>query len=147
MCAKGRLRVAVLGVVSAVGAYQLANSNDAMRPQAAFPFGLGRNAASALASGLRMEPPFGSAALRASIRIATQRISCFSVSRPYEHDRRYHSVSRDRLIAANRRYVRCKRSTLGANWSKAASLTNTSSAAASRSARVACAAIIFVAVT
>src|SRR5687767_12092406 len=61
-----------------------------MRPQAAFPFGWGRNAVSDLARGLRMEPPFGSAALRASIRIATRRISCFSVNRPlHSHSRVY----------------------------------------------------------
>jgi hypothetical protein len=36
---------------------------------------LGRNAASALAGGLRMEATIRRAALRASIRIAVQRIS------------------------------------------------------------------------
>jgi len=34
------------------------SGNDALRSESIFPFGLARNAASALASVLRMEPPF-----------------------------------------------------------------------------------------
>ncbi len=50
-------------------------------------------------------------------------------------------------IAAHCTYVWCRRATFRSIWSMGASLNNTSSATARRSARVACAAIIFRAVT
>src|SRR5512134_165248 len=55
--------------------YQSAKRQRRNAPAIRFPGGLGRNAASALAVGLRRGSTLRSAALRASIRIAAQRIS------------------------------------------------------------------------
>ena len=60
-----------------------ASRNATMRPAFIFPFGLACLPASALAASLQIAVLSDCAALRASIRQAGQRISRFSVNRPW----------------------------------------------------------------